>query len=217
MKKLIILLLVFSLLSLTSCGLLKKVGLVSDVAADICEIANNSNPTKVTTEVSFTTNQGDSLSGYYVTTTDGTTTIFDYYYEKLATPEESLQLGNSDRIIKSEGSVTYKDGAYYDAAGDAWKPGTGTAFDLRFNIDQDLLKDVVVSEDGYSFEAKVSPEDLVSIIGTNLNATGDATLTVETNGTNLTIVTVSCTTANGSLTVRTSYTYNKHNLSETEG
>ena len=97
-------------------------------------------------------------------------------------------------------------------------PGTGTAYDLRFNVDQSKLKDVNVLEDGTSFEAKVAKEDLVSFIGTDLNSVGDATVTVSTNGVNLTEVTVSCNTANGTLTVRTSYTYNQQNLfPEAEG
>ena len=219
MKKFVILLLVFAILSLTGCGLFGQKDGATDVGASlICEIANNSKPTKITTEVSFVTASGDSLSGFYVTVTDGVNTIFDYYYEKLATPAESLMNGNTDRVISYEGRVVYKDGAYFDGNGEAWMPGTGTAYDLRFNVDQGKLKDVNILEDGTSFEAKVAKEDLASFIGTDLNSVGDATVTVSTNGVNLTELTVSCNTANGTLTVRTSYTYNQQNLfPEAEG
>ncbi len=213
MKKFIILLLVTALLaSLCGCKLLKKIGIGGPDASDICEIANNSNPTKITTEVSYVTKSGDKLTGYYVTTTDGTDTIFDYYYERFATPQESVANGNTDRIMKVEGVIYYKDGVYYDGNDEAWQPGSGTAFDLKLQIDEDVFKDATVSEDGTSFEGKVSAEDLVSVIGTSLNAVGDATVSVYTNGANLTSVVVTCATANGTMTVRTSYTYNTQNL-----
>lgn len=212
MKKLAILLLVLSLLSLTSCGVLEFFGFGSDTGAEeICEIANQSVPTKITTEVSFVTTKGDKLSGYYVTTTDGEDTIFEYYYEKLATPAESIASGSSDRIIVCEGVIYYKDGVYYE--GDqTWKPGTGTALDLKFNLDPSVLSDVVVSEDGTSLDAVVSANNLASIIGTDLGATGDATVSIATNSANLTMISVVCNTANGTMSIRTSYTYNPQDL-----
>ena len=218
MKKFVILLLVFAILGLTSCGLLEKIGIIKDDASDICEIANKSRPTKITTDVSLVTTAGDSLAGYYVTTTDGSNVIFEYYYEKLATPAESVAIGSTDRIIKTEGVINYKDGSYYSGDNDKWIPGTGTAFDLKFHVDESVLRDVVFSEDKMSFEAKVSAEDLVKVIGTDLDAKGDATLSVETNGVNLTMLSVVCETGNGTVSVRTSYTYNPQELfPEAEG
>ena len=212
MKKFVILLLVFSLLGLTSCGLLQKVGIGEPSEADvIAEIANKSNPTKVTTKVDYLTNAGDKLEGWYETTTDGTNAIFVYEYDRLATPAESIESGNSDRIITSKGVINFNNGVYFGDE-EEWKPGSGTAFDLKFNIDLDLLKDVVVNEDGNVLEAKVSAENLTAVIGTNLNALGDASITVSTNGANLTDITVTCTTANGNITIRTSYTYNQQVL-----
>ena len=212
MKKFVILLLVFALLSLTGCGLFKKIGGSSTDASSICEIANKSKPTKITTDVNYVTKAGDTLSGHYVTTTDGTDAIFEYYYEKLATPEESLANGTSDRIIVSEGVINYKDGSYYYGDQESWKPGTGTAFDLKFSVDEKKLKDVKLSEDGYSLDAKVGAADLKELIGTDLNAVGDSAVTISTNGVNLTGITVSCSTANGDIVIRTSYTYNPQDL-----
>ena len=213
MKKFVILLLVFSLLGLTSCGLLGKVGIgMPKGTTDICEIANNSKPTKVTTEVSYITNASDTLQGYYVTTTDGVDVIFEYYYEKLATPAESLESGNYDRIISSEGVINYRDGSYYSGDEELWKPGTGTAFDLKFNVKESLLKEIVLNEDGSSLEAKVTPENLKDMIGTDLNASGDATVSITTNGANLTGITVSCSTSTGNIVIRTSFTYNPQDL-----
>ena len=209
MKKFVILLLVIALLSITGCDKLQR---SPEGAEVICEIANKSKPTKITTDVNYATNKGDVLTGYYVTTTDGVDTIFEYYYEKLATPEESLASGSSERIIASEGVIYYKDGAYYYGDEQAWKPGTGTALELKFNVDSELIKDATLSEDLTSLSGKVSKENLKSLIGTDLGASGDADVIIETNGVNLTMLTVSCTTANGTITVRTSYTYNPQNL-----
>lgn len=212
MKKFVILLLVFSLLSLTSCGLFNKENKdLPEGASAIYEITENSKPTKITTEVHYTTGMNDTLEGYYVTTTDGSDAIFEYYYERLATPAESIESGNSDRIISFEGIINYKDGVYFGDE-EEWRPGTGTAMDLKFDIDPELLKDVVVNEDGNVLDAKVSADNLASIIGTDLNAVGDATISLVTNGVNLTSVTVSCTTANGAVTIRSSFTYNQQDL-----
>ena len=226
MKKVIILLLVFSLLTLTSCGLFQKdepqtetpkeentptESLYPKGTEDICETANKSKSTKITTEVTFVTNAGDRLIGYYVTTTDGESAIFEYYFERFATPAESIESGNSDRIVSFEGVINYHNGVYFGDEED-WKPGSGTAFDLKFNVDPALLKDIVVNEDGNELEAKVSPENLVLLIGTNLNAVGDATVSISTNSVNLTTFVVNCTTANGTMTVRSSFTYNPQEL-----
>ncbi|MBQ7343449.1 MAG: hypothetical protein IJW53_01650 [Clostridia bacterium] len=213
MKKFVILLLVIGVLSLTGCGMLQKIGIgAPDDAEVICDIVNGSKPTKITTDVSYVTNKGDTLQGHYVTTTDGTDTIFEYYYEKLATPAESLASGSNERIIVSEGTIYYKDGAYYYGDEESWKPGTGTAFELKLKVDPELIKDAVINEDVSTLEGKVSAEDLESFIGTDLGAVGDATVVLETNKVNLTMITVTCETANGTITVRTSYTYNPQDL-----
>ena len=213
MKKFVILLLVFAILSLTGCGLFGQKDGATDVGASlICEIANNSKPTKITTEVNYVTNTGDTLLGHYVTTTDGVDAIFEYDYQRFATPAESLESGNYDRIISSKGVINYKDGSYYSGDEELWKPGTGTAFDLKFNMDASLLKDVVLSEDASSLDAKASAENLKALIGTDLNASGDATVSITTNGINLTGITVSCSTANGNIVIRSSFTYNPQDL-----
>ena len=178
----------------------------------ICEIANQSVPTKIITDVSLATKLGDSLSGYYVTTTDGTNMIFDYTYQRLATPEESVALGSSERYITAKGVVNYKDGVYFSGEGDEWRPGTGTAFDLKFNISEEFFKNATVEAEGTVLKATVSKEVLKQIIGTDLNAVGDAEITLETNGINLTKVSVVCSTENGTLSLRTSYTYNRQQL-----
>ena len=204
MKKLIIMLLVFSmLLCLPGCS--GKKGRIKE----ICEIAQNAAPTKIITEVNLVTTAGDSLAGYYVTVTDGKNAIFEYNYDRFATPAESVESGDYSRIIHEEGVINYKDGVFTSGDAETWRPGTGTAFDLKLNFNNDLFKGATVSDDKNQFEVTMSAEQLAEFIGTDLNTTGDATVTVATNGRNLTLVTISCNTANGTLLIRTSYTYNR--------
>ena len=212
MKKLVLLLLVLSLLALPGCKLVKKIGIGKTDASDIIEIANKSTPTKVVTVVNYTTTRNDKLTGHYSTSTDGTNVIFEYYYEKLATPEESIKLGTTDREIHYEGTIYYKDGVYYGDQED-WRPGgVSAALDLKLNFDESLLKDVTLDEDGIVIEAKISSENLAKFIGTSLNATGDATVKISTNGSNLTGIKIECSTQNGTLTIESSYSYSKLDL-----
>ena len=214
MKKIALLLLVASLVAAFSgCALLEKIGIGGNKkVAEICEIANQSAPTKVITDVSFVTNAGDSLKGTYKTTTDGTNMIFEFDTQRLATPAESLELGNSDRFISTKGIVNYKDGVFFGAEGDEWRPGSGTTFDIKYNFDEKIFADATVSEDGAELVCTVSGEELISIIGTDLNAVGDVEITLTTNGHNLNKIVIKCATANGKFTISTSYTYNRQNL-----
>ena len=139
MKKFVILLLVFSLLGLTSCGLLQRVGIGDPSGTEaICEIARQSKPTKVTTEVHYVTNTGDELEGYYVTQTDGTNAIFTYYYERLATPAESVESGNSDRILAFEGVINFKDGVYFGDEEDIGRAARGLDDGKTFHVSGDM-------------------------------------------------------------------------------
>lgn len=226
MKKIILMLLVLSLLCLSGCKFFKKdqeadtddtnnddvVVEESDVSK-LCEIAKNANPTRIVTDVTYLTNSGDSLSGYYKTTTDGTNVVFEYYYEKINTPAESLATGDSRRIVPVEGVIYYKDGVYSSGDGENWRPGTGTAFDIKLNFDKELFKNATLSPDGKTISVKFNAAELTAFIGTDLNANGDVTVEVTFVGQNLTGVNVSCTTNNGKLTISNSYTYSKQDLS----
>ena len=184
---------------------------VAQPTVDIYEISNKSKPTKVTTEVSYVTTAGDTLSGYYVTTIDGNDTIFEYTYDRLYTPAESIEEGTADRVKTLSGVIYYHDGVYSGDQED-WKPGSGTAMELKFHLSSGDLKNPTISEDGTILTAKVSPENAAKIIGTDIRAVEDIDLVVETNGVNLTMITISCRTATGSMTIRTSYTYNVQDL-----
>lgn len=226
MKKIVLMILVLSILCLSGCKFFKKDKEDSDTPNDttdvveesdvskLCEIAKNSTPTRIATDVSYLTNAGDNLSGYYRTTTDGTNVVFEYYYEKIATPAESLATGDSRRIVPVEGVIYYKDGAYSSGDGENWRPGTGTAFDLKLNFDKELFKNAEVGPDGKTLSVKFNSAELSSFVGTDLNANGDVTVTLTFVGQNLTNVSISCSTDNGNLKIENSYTYSKQDLSQ---
>ena len=181
-------------------------------AKSVYEIADSSKPTKVTTEVSYSTMEGDILTGFYTTTVNGNDTVFEYEYQRLATPEDSIKDGSVDRIKTISGVIYYNDGVYTSGDNEEWKPGSGTAFDLKLEIKKRFLDDVQFNEDETILTATVSPENAEKVLGTDLNAIDDILLVVETNGINLTMVTISCMTQLGEMTIRTSYTYNTQEL-----
>ena len=224
MKKVILMLLALSLLCLAGCKEKKPsknedpqptpAPVVESAVEKMCTIANGSKPTKTITLVTLVTNaeEPDTLTGSYSTVTDGTDVIFEYRYQRFNTPAESLETGNYDRILTFSGVVNYHDGVYSSGEGDEWRPGTGTALDLKLNFDVDLFKNAVANEEGNVLEVKFTAEELKSFIGTNLNAVGEATVVIAHNDVNLSAVTVTCSTENGSLMIRTSYTYNVQDL-----
>lgn len=216
MKAFIIVLLIIAILAGAGFGAYYFLFADGASSGNVYEIANSSKPTKVTTEVSYVTKSGDDLSGYFVTTVDGNNTVFDYYYERLSTPAESIADGTNNRVKPIDGTIYYIDGVY-SGDQDKWEPGTGTALDLKFNLDKSKLKEATLNEDGTVLTAKIAPENAADIIGTNLNATEDIEITVQTNGVNLTMIIISCNTANGAMTIRTSYTYNAQDLSSVKG
>lgn len=207
MKAFIILLLVFSILGGIGFGIYYS----ANAPKDVYDIAAESKPTKVTTEVNYVTADGDTLNGFYVTTVDGNDTQFEYEYQRLYTPAESVAEGTNDRIKNVSGVIYYRDGVYSGDQGE-WKPGVGTALELKLNISEKLLKDIELNEDGTVLTAKLTPENAIQVIGTDIRAVEDIDLTVETNGVNLTMVTIHCYTQYGEMTVRTSFTYGEQNL-----
>lgn len=208
MKAFIILLLVFSILGGVGFGMFYD----SHGPKSVYEIAETSKPTKVTTEVSYSTMEGDVLTGFYTTSVNGSDTVFEYEYQRLATPEESLADGNVNRIKTVNGVIYYHDGVYYSGDNTEWKPGTGTAVELKFDLSKKYIKDAEFNEDETVLTGKIAPEDAAKVLGTDLRAVDDILITVETNGINLTLITVSCLTQRGEMTIRTSYTYNTQDL-----
>ena len=206
MKKTLSLLL--ALLMLVSCVL----AMVSCRKSAIYELAANSAPTVIVTAVDYIDADGTQLIGDYTMSIEGDNSIFEFLYQRYRLPEDGVADDTYEMIKEKKGTIYYKDGAY-STDGDEYEAEAPTAIQLRFNLDKDYLKDVSISEDDTVLTAKISPENAKHVLGTDLKAAGDISITVKTNGVNLTMVFVECVAVNGAtVSVRTSYSYNSVNL-----
>lgn len=206
MKKTLSLLL--ALLMLVSCVL----AMVSCKKSAIYELAANSAPTVIVTAVDYIDADGTQLIGDYTMSIEGDNSIFEFLYQRYRLPEDGVADDTYEMIKEKKGTIYYKDGAY-STDGDEYEAEAPTAIQLRFNLDKDYLKDVSISEDDTVLTAKISPENAKHVLGTDLKAEGDISITVKTNGVNLTMVFVECVAVNGAtVSVRTSYSYNSVNL-----
>ena len=206
MKKTLSLLL--ALLMLVSCVL----AMVSCRKSAIYELAANSAPTVIVTAVDYIDADGTQLIGDYTMSIEGDNSIFEFLYQRYRLPEDGVADDTYEMIKEKKGTIYYKDGAY-STDGDEYEAEAPTAIQLRFNLDKDYLKDVSISEDDTVLTAKISPENAKHVLGTDLKAGGDISITVKTNGVNLTMVFVECVAVNGAtVSVRTSYSYNSVNL-----
>ena len=206
MKKTLSLLL--ALLMLVSCVL----AMVSCKKSAIYELAANSAPTVIVTAVDYIDADGTQLIGDYTMSIEGDNSICEFLYQRYRLPEDGVADDTYEMIKEKKGTIYYKDGAY-STDGDEYEAEAPTAIQLRFNLDKDYLKDVSISEDDTVLTAKISPENAKHVLGTDLKAGGDISITVKTNGVNLTMVFVECVAVNGAtVSIRTSYSYNSVNL-----
>ena len=206
MKKTLSLLL--ALLMLVSCVL----AMVSCRKSAIYELAANSAPTVIVTAVDYIDADGTQLIGDYTMSIEGDNSIFEFLYQRYRLPEDGVADDTYEMIKEKKGTIYYKDGAY-STDGDEYEAEAPTAIQFRFNLDKDYLKDISISENDTVLTAKISPENAKHVLGTDLKAEGDISITVKTNGVNLTMVFVECVAVNGAtVSVRTSYSYNSVNL-----
>ena len=201
MKRILCLILTLALLvtALVSCG--------GDDLPDIYRLAKELNPTRVVTAVEYKDANGEKLTGLYDLQTDGVNSIFTFEYDRYLTAEEIIALGKPEKTTVESGTVYTKDGKVsYDGA--VWTaPAVPT--DIQLNLDPELLTNAVISEDGKTLTAEITPENSEAVIGSTLSAVGNITLTAKTNGTYFTELSLSCTTIEGATRLmRTSYSRN---------
>lgn len=204
MKKFICLLIALTcVFGLISCGDEKADGFI--------KLVNDSAPTKITTLTSI--NDGEEiLNGKYETVIDGQNSEMSYRYERYATVEEA-----ADSYIKTvEGTVYYKNGLYSED-GVNWVAATPdvAASQVALNLKSKLLGDYTISKDGKTLTTTVTSEEAEKLLGVNVAAVDDkVSITVVHNGTYLSTVSVSYTTATASVIIDTSYTYNTVSAAE---
>ncbi len=209
MKKIISLILTLTLAFscfavLTACGDEEE-----DTSPTVYEIVKTSAPTKIVTMVTFVDANGEDLGGTYTMQIQGEDSIFEYEYRRYRTPEEGVAEGSTDPIKTVSGKVYYKDHLYSSSEGDEWDASATLSSDVKLDLQEAYLTSPTVSEDGTTLTATLTAENALKVFGTDLSANGDIAITVTTNGTNLTGIVLTCTTASGAeVIVRTSYSYN---------
>ena len=216
MKKILCLMLVLSFaFALASCnngGDDDKTPETDTAAKTLEEIVADSTPTKVKTYVDFVYPDKSPLAEYaiggeYVLEVEGSDAIFTYSYTRLA------ELGEGDdMIVSEEGTVYYKDGKF-SADGETFGAGVATPTDGKFNLVRSAFKSYTKSEDGKTLSAIATADNMRSVLGVDLEAEGDVTVIVTTNGVYLTKVTMTYMKADGAkVVIETSYTYNPLDL-----
>ncbi len=179
-----------------------------DGEKDIYTIANESTATSVTTQIDYTTAEGDALEGWFAMQSEGNNAIITYEFSRLQTVEEAAENGLG-RIVREEGKYYYIDGIYYKSGeGTPWI-GAPDDTEYKFNLDKSKLINPAVSNEGKMLVATMTPENCVEMFGFDIDAKDELVIVVETNGTNLTRLEISCTTVSGAqVFIRNSYSYN---------
>ena len=218
MKKILLLLLSLTLVfgCLTSCGNNNGANTDAGNGANapekgtvdyIAYVVSNSLPTRIVTHTNFV-DDSDTLSGVYTTEVDreNKKTQFSFEYDRIAIPG----VDNSEDYVKTEaGLVQFKDGMVLRSEGSDWETLGDGYLTLSLSIVQSMLATAEVSEDGCDLVATVSAQNTERVFGSAIDAKGDVTLEIDTNGTYLYSVKISYV-ANGtdaSITVETSYEY----------
>lgn len=175
----------------------------------IYSIANNCSATHITTSVQYVYGDETISTWYDILVDDATNNaIVEYEFEKYLSISEGVATGG-DFIEEKSGVIYYYNGEYYDKTEDGvgapWVSAAADA-EFKFNLVESLLIEPTVNEDGTELVAKMTPENCKAMFGFDLDAEGEISLEVLTNGTNLTDVNIVCTTKNGAtLVIETTY------------
>lgn len=160
-------------------------------------------PSEIKTLTTIDT-EDETFNGTYVTLIDGEGVEFQYSYERYA----ELADATEDYITTVEGVVYYKDGKYSED-GIVWTVETPDVdmMGVTLCLDGKNFTTYQLSKDGKTLVATFSAEAAEAVLGRALSASGEITMTVKTNGTYLTRVTISYETENSTVLIDTSYTY----------
>ncbi len=220
MKKLFSLILALAaLLCFAGCDGLST---VTPPSEDIYKVITSSEPTTITTQVSYVIENDVTLAATYITRLDGDDSIFEYEYQRLATSAD-VELYPDSYIITKSGTTYYKDGLYSYNEGDTWEangPAPEFAEFYGLSIKKTNLHDAEISEDGKTLTASIKPRKINDALGVDLSIAADTMvdIVIKTNGIRLTDIEISYTTPNGAfVTVGTSYSYSQNDLFPEKG
>ena len=178
--------------------------------ASIYEVANNSSATSLTTNIGYVTANGDEFGGWYVARREDSNMIITYEYDRFHTLEESIATGETGRIVAEEGVVYYLNGKYYNDDDADKTPWVGSPMDVSFSFKLDKSKlSTIITPNPNLLYATVTAENYKAMFGVELDVDGVITMSVESNGVQVTAVQISYTTTSGAkVTSYTTYSYN---------
>ena len=205
MKKIVSLLLLLAcVVALASCAPAADTG-PKDIFA---LLKSSAAPTRIVTDITYSEKDGGSTyGGHYVTEGSGQDAVMTYEYTRPARLDEAAE----SETVTVKGTLKYKDGKVGE--GDTYVTEALVLSGDTFTITLDLLSDVSLSEDGRTLTATITAENIKKVLGTDLKADGNVTLTVKSNGTHITNINIAYTAPSGaSVTVRTSRSYNAIDL-----
>ncbi len=201
MKKIVCLILALTcVFALFACG-------EDDPRTAILEMVEASEPNGIQTQTTHTRANGVYYKGLYETeiTEDGFVFSYSYQTPKPVTPDADT----SSSVQTNEGEIVYNGSQYSVDGGETWFTEAPDVdyMSIKLDLIEDNIEDFEMSRDGKTIIAQVSAEQIKAIFGTEV-ATQGAELRITVDGTRLSKISLTYTTANGtSVIVETSYTY----------
>lgn len=133
---------------------------------------------------------------------------FEYKYTRIAKPadaDDPTALIDGNRVTFSD-TIEYKGGRYYSKDGTELQGIPADAMKQpKLNLDRELLGEYEMNEAKTSLTATLSAEDASALLGMNISATSDVVIKISTNGTYLTLISISYTKGTSTFRVDTSY------------
>ncbi len=172
------------------------------------DIVNASEPTRIKTLTAYAVGEDDPLNGTYETVINDDGVVFNYSFQRYATIEdaENPDLEIDGNVVTESGKVYYKDGRY-STDNENWfsEAPDVAASAITLNLSLETLTEYELNDAKTTLTATLSADEAEAVLGVKLSADGDIALSVSTNGTYLTRVSVEYKTANATVTINTSY------------
>ncbi len=213
MKKILSLILALScifscLFAITSCDD-GNGGEVEDPDKAFFDAVAGSKASEIKTLTYYTVEGEDPFNGSYETSIKPNGDFaFKYKFTRIATLEDAE---NPDVVIDGNratisGTVYYSAGQYsYDQVSWFTEAPAVTVNHPKLDLDREKLGEYVMNDAKTSLTATLSAEDASSVLGMAIDATGDVVIKISTNGTYLTLVSITYDKGDAKVRVDTSY------------
>jgi hypothetical protein len=168
-----------------------------------------SNPTKITTLTSYNIEgEKEPFVGSYDTKIEEDGFVFEYSYMRYARvgDVEKENVVVDGNIATVSGVVYYANGKY-STDNENWSAEAPavTSNQFKLNIAKENLGEYKFNDAKTTLSTTVTAEQLAALLGVTLTANSDIALSISTNGSYLTLISISYTTDNATVKIETSY------------